>query len=1126
MSNFDFLKQEWPEAHEAAVAAEKSALGDPRVSCFQSRRALEIIVEWMYEYDESLRLPYQSHLSALIHEPTFRDLVGEAVFNKAKILKDVGNRAVHSRRGLNTGDSTYAVRELHHISFWLARTYSANGAPPTSVFDDSQIPQADGTPHTSQRQIEELSSKLIERGQRLVTVLRDNAAMSEELKLLRTQVAQTVVANAAVPDTHDYDEKTTRDKFIDHYLKEAGWPLDQERDREYPVLGMPNNQNKGFVDYVLWGDDGKPLGLVEAKRTRKDPRRGQQQAKLYADCLEAKFGQRPIIFYTNGYEHWLWDDKMYPPRRVAGFYKKVELELLIQRRSSRRKLADEKINDQIVNRSYQTRAIRNIGASFENDNDRKALLVMATGSGKTRTVIALSDLLMRCNWAKRILFLADRIALVKQSVNAFKQHLPDSTVVNLVEDKETDGRVFVSTYPTMMGLIDETKDGTRKFGPGHFDLVVIDEAHRSVFQKYRSILDYFDSLLVGLTATPKDDIDHNTYGLFDLEVGVPTDAYPLDEAVKDGYLVPMKAVSVPTYFMREGIKYDDLTDEEKDQWEEAEWDDEGGIPDSVAAAEMNRRLFNEDTVDKALEYLMAKGQKVAGGDRLGKTIIFAKNQDHADFIQERFDANYPQEKGTFARTITYQTEYAQSLIDDFSFVEPPKPPHIAISVDMLDTGIDVPEVVNLMFFKPIRSKTKFWQMIGRGTRLRPDLFAPGEDKEFFYVFDFCGNLEFFGENQGTEEGTTVIPLSKKLFDARLELISSLDSFGQTGDFDADTEPQTDAELRECLVSTLHSEVAGMNLDNFIVRPNRRSVEKFAAKAAWNSISEKEIEELHKHVSGLPSNLAKDQEEAKRFDHLILRLQLAGGNDNSANQKRLKAICELLVDKVSVPLVKKQIDLITEIQTDDWWQDVNLPVLERVRRRLRNLIHLIDRTNKKIVYTDFEDIIEDGTEIDISGSGLANDLALFKQKAKSFLKDHGDLPVVYKLRMNIQLDDADIEELNSALLEIGDKKVIDKATGESEGLGLFARSLIGLDRKAASDALSYFTSNNTLTNRQIMFVEMVVAQLIEHGIADRKSFYDPPFTDIAPAGPSGLFSQSELDELDRMLAEVNGTATPR
>jgi type I restriction enzyme R subunit len=724
MSQFAFLQREWAAVFEAAAKAEAAVYADPRTACFYVRRALELAVSWAFKHDASLKLPYQDNLSALIHEPSFKQTAGEAVFSKARVINTLGNRAVHSHRPVPEADALAAVRELFHVAYWFARTYGRTGRPaPGLAFDATALPRPERVAAQSAEQLQRLEARLREKDENLAALLADKAALDEELKRLRAEVAEAKKAAAAQPDTHDYSEAETRDYFIDLLLKESGWPLDQARDREFEVSGMPNEQGKGFVDYVLWGDDGKPLGLVEAKRTRRDPREGQQQAKLYADCLERPFGQRPVIFYSNGYEHWLWDDTRYPPRRVQGFYKKAELELLIQRRETRRSLAEAPISPTIVERHYQTRAIRRIAEAFERDHDRKALLVMATGAGKTRTVIALCDLLMRCNWAKRVLFLADRVALVNQAVNAFKKFLPDASPVNLVTEKDAEGRVYVSTYPTMMGLIDEAADGQRRFGVGHFDLVIIDEAHRSVFQKYRAIFDYFDSLLVGLTATPKDEVDRNTYSLFDLENGVPTDAYGLEEAVRDGFLVPPQAVSVPLKFQREGIRYDELSEEDKDQWDALEWDDEGTIPDRVEAEAVSRWLFNKDTVDKVLEHLMTRGLKVAGGDRLGKTIVFAKNQQHAEFIAARFDANYPHLTGAFARVVTFKTEYAQSLIDDFANKE--KAPHIAISVDMLDTGIDIPEVVNLVFFKLVRSKTKFWQMVGRGTRLCPDLFGPG-----------------------------------------------------------------------------------------------------------------------------------------------------------------------------------------------------------------------------------------------------------------------------------------------------------------------------------------------------------------------------------------------------------------
>jgi type I restriction enzyme R subunit len=1129
MSNFAFLQSEWSLLFESASQAEGLVNSDARAACFYARRTLEMAVAWMYAHDKALRQPYQDNLSAFIHEPSFKQTVGDALFTKTRLIKDLGNLAVHSTKKMTVSDAQNATRELFHFCYWLARTYGRTSRPdPALSFDLNALPKATAAPVQTPDQLQKLAADLHARDAHVAQLQADKAALNDELTKLRAEVAAAKQANSQQPDTHDYSEAETRKAFIDVLLKEAGWNLEPAKNFEVEVTGMPNTEGKGFVDYVLWGDDGKPLALIEAKRTTRSPTVGQQQAKLYADCLENIHGQRPVIFYSSGYEHWIWDDASYPPRAVQGFYKKPELELLIQRRHSRKRLAEASINSNIIERYYQSRAVRRVGESFEVDRQRKSLLVMATGAGKTRTVIALADVLMRCNWAKRVLFLADRVALVNQAVNAFKAHLPDAAPVNLVTDKTTEGRVYVSTYPTMMGLIDDTADGQRRFGVGHFDLIIIDEAHRSVYQKYRAIFDYFDSLLVGLTATPKNEIDHNTYGLFDLEVGVPTDAYGLDEAVADGHLVPPVAISVPLKFQREGIKYDDLSEAEKEEWDALEWNEDGTVPDEINAEALNRWLFNEDTVDKVLHTLMTKGQKVAGGDRLGKTIIFAKNNDHADFIAKRFDVNYPHYQGHFARVVTYKTEYAQSLIDDFSAKD--KMPHIAISVDMLDTGIDVPELVNLVFFKIVRSKTKFWQMVGRGTRLCKDLFGPGEDKQNFFIFDFCQNLEFFSQNPDIADGSATEPLSTRLFKARLQMIAALDArFGNTAQQPtaAYGEHLTEEALRAETAALLHEVVAAMRLDNFVVRPQRKHVEKFAKGEAWKKLGTDELHELVEHVAGLPTELSDEDEEAKRFDMLVLRTQLAvlqAKPDFVGLKEKIQAIASALEEQAAIPAIRAEMVMIQSVVSDEWWEDVTVPMLEAARRKLRALVKLIPKSQKKIVYTNFEDELGEDQTIELPQVTAGLNMAKFKDKARVFLREHESHLSLQRLKRNQPLTETDLSELEKMLMEAGGSvTLIKEATEQSHGLGLFIRSLVGLDREAAKQEFNGLIEGTTATPNQIEFINLIIEELTNNGVMEPERLFQSPFTDLNAQGPMGVFTSANVTKIVQVLEQIRERA---
>ena len=1137
MSNFTFLNPNWPNLSAAAHDSEQNVNSAPRTSCFHARRALEQAVKWLYANDSFLKKPYADNLAALIHEPTFRDNLEPCLFPKILTIQKIGNLAVHSDKPISSSDALHVVKELFHILYWLARSYSptlsALGKP---TFDINKIPQKDSAVHDrNAEELANLQTTLADRDARLFAKEAELARTQEEIAALQARIQEYKERNQQTPDEHDYSEAETRDYFIDLLLKEAAWDTKGTDVLEYPVTGMPNDKGEGFVDYVLWGDDGLPLAVVEAKRTRKDSRIGQQQAKLYADCLEKMKGQRPLIFFTNGYETWLWDDRNYPPRRVQGFYKKDELQLLINRRVRLRSpssdLMNATINPAIVERYYQIEAIRRTAEDFQRRKLRKALLVMATGTGKTRTVISLIELLQKCNWIKRVLFLADRTALLTQAGNAFKEHLPHSSPINITKIKDdTTSRIVLSTYPTMMNCIDASTPLSnrslsgvegKRFSPGHFDLIVIDEAHRSVYQKFRAIFEYFDALLLGLTATPRAEVDRNTYGLFELEKGVPTFYYELEKAVADGYLVPPRAHSVPLKFQREGVTYNDLSAEEQAEYEEKFWDEEqGGMPEKIESSALNNWLFNIDTVDKVLEHLMRYGVKVAGGDRLGKTIIFAKNHNHALFIQERFDKNYPHLKGCFCRVIDNYEPYAQSLIDDFSIKE--SDPIIAISVDMLDTGIDVPEIVNLVFFKMVRSKTKFHQMMGRGTRLCKELFGPGQDKENFYVFDYCQNFEFFAENPEGIEGASQESLSKKIFKQRLNLLLHLQKSSATAG-------EGVQRLRGKLEDTLHGEVSVMNPDNFIVRPHRRHLEKFIIREQWGKLNAEDALEVTLHLAGLPAELPQEDETAKRFDLLMLNLQLALLEKSGSFERYRNKVMEIAVrleGKGTIPMVAQQMALILDLQTESWWSGITLPLLEEVRLRLRELIKFLDKGEAKIVYTDFEDTISEGTPVDLPGFSNPEETRQYRLKVERFIRDHSQHITINKLRMNRQITRQDLEELERLLFtasEVGSRERFEKTFGDQRSLGALIRSLVGLDREAVSEAFGEFLHNTTYAAAQIRFIDQIISYLTRNGTMDPGLLYEPPFTDLHDEGLDGIFGDAGAPKVIHLLEEINHRA---
>lgn len=951
--NFDFIAGVWPWAYEDCAKADGYCYSDPRSALIYCRRAIEGLVNYIYEVSDQPK-PWPRDLAMKEGAKPFRSLAGDVIVKKLRVIRKTGNLAVHTNDAIPPTLAPKIVAELLHVVVWAALRFTDNPSvvPIDKQFDPGTAQQYEPLPPGA---FQELALD------RVAPPSDSSPDREAEIAALRAKIAAAQAANP-VQDTRDYSEEDTQKLIIEQLLREAGWPLMQDRDRGFEVSGMPNEAGIGHVDYVLWGSDDLPLAVIETEKTAIDPNLGQEQAKWYADCLETMFGRRPVMFYTDGYRTWLWDDRSgHSSRGVQGFFTRDELELMIARRDSRLPLEDIAISSDIVDRHYQHRGIRAIDSAFT-AHRREALLVMAAGSGKTRTMIALVDQLMRAGWVKRVLILADRAHIVNQVAKAFHTHLPNVESINLTTvdfavATNSGERVYVSDYQTMMKLVNGQEwIKERIFGPGYFDLVIIDEAHRSVYQSYRRVFNWFDSLLVGLTATPKDEVDPNTYALFNLEDGVPTDAYTFDEAVAEGLLVPPLSVAVPLSFVRRGLRYDDLSEHEKDQWDSAEWGETQEALDAEFVEEHYEMLFDEESVDAALAALMTIGHRVEGGDRIGKTIIFANDHMHADFIRKRFEVNYPEYAGHFARVITPDVTYAQSLIDDFSI--PDKPPHIAISVDMLDSGIDVAEVCNLVFFKLVRSRSKFWQMLGRGNRLRSDLYGPGQDKEDFFVFDLCRNLEFFDQSMDPSGGSLPESLTVRLFKARVGLLVAL---GARADYawPVGVEPgsgdMSEDGLRVDLASSLREIVAAMSLDNLMVRSAREWVEQYVQEAAWQKVAQGDAREVTEHLAHLPSAVRDTSEAAKRFDFLMLRLQLARleGDTDSFEVLRARAqeLALGLMLQTAIPSVKEQESLLSEFANDAWWADVTVPKLEMVRRRIRELVNFLDKARLSVLYAD-------------------------------------------------------------------------------------------------------------------------------------------------------------------------------
>ena len=1083
ITNFDYLKQEpkFSRFADVAISAERIILMDPEASIINSRRAMEFAVKWMYSVDSDLEMPYQDNLQSLMNAEEYRDIVGPDLWKRMDYIRRCGNNVAHSNKKLGRDEAMLCLENLFIYLDFVACCYSEQYEERS--FDRTVITsriekarESKAAASAVKAELEREQEKSAKQELDLQKLIEENASLKEELSVRRQEQQQ-----AYVPKPLDLSEYKTRKLYIDAMLMEAGWTEGKDWLNEVELHGMPNQSGIGFSDYVLYDDMHRPLAVIEAKRTCADVSRGRQQAKLYADLLEQKYKRRPVIFLTNGFETHIIDGQ-YPERPCAVIYSKRDLEKWFNLLAMRTSLEHVTVDKNIAGRYYQEAAIKAVCRSFDEKNRRKALLVMATGSGKTRTVIALCDCLLKAGWVKNILFLADRNSLVTQAKRSFVNLLPSLSCTNLVEEKDNyNAHCVFSTYQTMMNCIDTVSDSQGKlFTCGHFDLVICDEAHRSIYNKYRDIFSYFDAPLVGLTATPKDEIDKNTYEIFELENGVPTYGYDLAQAVKDGYLVDYVSVESKLKFMERGIVYDELSEEDKEAYEATFGGEQGNLPEAINSSALNSWIFNEDTIKQVLNILMTNGIKIDYGQKLGKTIIFARNHDHAEKILEVFHKEYPS-LPDYAKVIDNYMTYAQSAIDEFS--DPKKLPQIAISVDMLDTGIDVPEVLNLVFFKKVMSKAKFWQMIGRGTRLCPGLLD-GEDKQKFYIFDFCGNFDFFRMNKGKAVANT-IPLQGAIFNLQFEISYKLQ----------DMEYQTDrlTAYRKALVDQMSGKVRELPRDSFAVRQHLKYVELYSELSGYHALTYEDTLLVREEVAPLiqPDG---DEVNAVRFDALMYGIELAYlvGKKYSKARTDLNRKVAGIAGMSNIPEIQAQSDLINKILHTDYVEAAGINEFEEIREKLRDLMKYV--SSEKVKYTtNFADEL---LSMEWKESELENDeLKNYKAKAEHYIRQHQDNPAIAKLKTNQPLTQVDIEALEETLWhEVGTKQDYEQEFG-AKPLGEFVREIVGLDMNAAKEAFSAYLMDANLDSRQIYFVNQIVEYIVRNGMMkDFSVLQEPPFTD--------------------------------
>ena len=1125
--NFEHLREQWPELAELGAFAETYAVVDPQSALVKLRCYVEKIVGYLYQ---ELHLPVAPNAS--MHDKlvsgAFTSVVDKTIADKFHAVRKGGNKAAHEGK-VSQHDSIWLLKESYFIGCWLYMAYGdgdIEGCPKFTVPDNS--PTGEESKAEFKRKNKLLQQKLNQNDDLLKKALKELEEAKQAQLEAQKQAAQLkqqtdhvkadkIRTNTlSLKSSFDFNEAETRKRLIDAELRSEGWDvaLDNESteqvSKEYEVDGQPTTTGKGRCDYVLWDDNGKPLAVIEAKRTRKDANAGREQAKLYADALEASTGQRPVIFYTNGYEIYIWDDAQgYAPRLIFGYYSKDSLQYLILQRELKKDLNSTPIDTKVAGRLYQMESISRICERFS-DKHRKALIVQATGTGKTRVSIALAKRLLDAGWAKRILFLCDRKELRKQAGNAFNEHTKEPLFIKGKSKKElaSKARIVIATYPGMIQNYEE-------YDVGHFDLIVADESHRSIYNKYGELFKYFDALQVGLTATPVEMISRSTSQLFGCDYKMPTANYPLEQAIEEKNLVPFKVVTHTTQFLRDGIKASELTDEQI-----AELEDQGIDPNTLDfdAKQVDKAIFNKDTNRAIIRNLMEKGLKDVDDQLPGKSIIFARNIAHAELLAELFSEMYPDMGGNFCRVIHSKYERAEELIDNFKSTEGNDDEvTIAVSVDMLDTGIDVPECVNLVFAKPIKSKVKFWQMVGRGTRLCENLYAPGADKKHFFIFDHWGNFEHFKMNPDEDEGTRSKSLAQKVFEAKLVLA-------------VEALKKAEMEIFADVIPQIKADIDSLNDKTIAVR------EKWKLKAQLSE--EKRLMQMAPDTKALLFDemaplmqwkKTTGESEALRLDLQLLQLQLTKLQQPSKVELEVPPILDK-VTSLSMHLneVRSKAATIKQIQQPNYLSDADYFAVEACRHNLRAVIHLRDKgVAPPAPQTPIIDLREDPTLYEteeIKTDIITVDYEIYRQEVEKTLTPLFESnTVLQKIRGGQAVTEADLSTLN-ALVHTQNpnvdlhtlKEFFPESTAE---LDQILRTIVGMDEQQIEHEFTAFVQqvHTHLNARQQRFIGMLKNHLCRYGSVDIEALYDAPFNQIDDAGLDGVFpNPAQADVVEQFV----------